>query len=396
MLKDIFEKHLKNKNITDKLFSSLMDGYVDIKAYRETENGKQLVYHDTGDNVITDWMRQALMLMLVGKSVIVSNDNLNVGNEKTKPSGNTAEQNSTIGQNGNGYILNENQYLWNITDLKNIPETGYAIYPTKVLFGTGKEYASWDELKEDNDDNDSFLNNIISTYSDGEGTEDVAKNNFNSLIEDEKNFYSATVGTQGFYTYNELINSELVKTITVNDPNTSSGVQTSVDMHKQFGVVGAVKTLYLSENEAAMPQDILSDTLDENNNRLIKGSKRGAGYPCFIYFNREKSTNDWSQANAAEIFLTRDNNSKILNRITFKITMPAQTASNGNLGTYYPYNGYTLKQIGLFNDAFMLENNSRVMFEEEMPSGTMLAVKNIEAFTKTAEETIVLTWTLTI
>lgn len=387
MLKDIFEKHLKNKNITDKLFSSLMDGYVDIKAYRETENGKQLVYHDTGDNVITDWMRQALMLMLVGKSVVTDSESLIVGDKKTKPSGNDATQ------NGNGYILNENQYLWVPTGL-NKPVEGYAIYPTKVLFGTGKEYASWEELKEDNNSNDSFLNNIISIYSDGEGSEDVAKANFDSLIKNDKNFYSATVGNQGFYTDSE-IDQELVKTITVNDPNTSSGVQTSVDMHKQFGVVGAVKTLYLAENEV-MPADMISDTLDENNNRLIKGSKRGAGYPCFIYFNREITDNDWSQANAAEIFLTRDNNSKILNRITFKITMPAQTASNGNLGTYYPYNGYTLKQIGLFNDAFMLISNSNTIFKDKMPSGTMLAVKNIEAFTKTAEETIVLTWTLTI
>jgi hypothetical protein len=184
-----------------------------------------------------------------------------------------------------------------------------------------------------------------------------------------------------------------MQTVTINDSNTSGGIPvTETNMHKQFGVVGAVKTIITNQGD-----ENLVESLDENNNKLVKGKVRGTGKPCFIYFNRgNEEDNEWAQQNAAEIFLTADNNSRILNRITFKITMPAQTASNGNLGKYYPYNGYTLKQIGLFNDAYMTKDGETTVLTNQMPRGMLLAVKNIEAFTKTAEETVVLTWTLTI
>lgn len=68
MLKDLFKK--KDKDLKETIAKSLMDGYVDIKAYRHDKNGnKIMVYHDTGDNTITDWMRHAIMLMLSGYSL---------------------------------------------------------------------------------------------------------------------------------------------------------------------------------------------------------------------------------------------------------------------------------------------------------------------------------------
>ena len=387
MLKDIFEKQFKNKNAIDKILGSLIDGYVDVKMYRDTENGKQLVYHDTGDNVVTDWMRHAILMMLVGKSVMKNGNNLTIGNDKTKPAGNSSNDNP------NGYILNGEQYNWSIDSLKGGTNNDYfALYPTKILLGTKKEYTSWDELVADNSSNQEYLTELISIYSDGDD-EESAQTNFNDAVNNAAydNYYSATIGSQGYYIDNNT-NNNLAPTVTVNDSNISGGIPVAeTNMHKQFGVVGAVKTIITSQND-----DNLAESLDENNNKLVKGPVRGTGKPCFIYFNREKDENDWAQQNAAEIFLTADNNSRILNRITFKITMPAQTASNGNLGKYYPYNGYTLKQIGLFNDAYMTKDGETPSLKEQMPSGMLLAVKNIEAFTKTAEETVALTWTLTI
>lgn len=383
MLKDIFEKQFKNKNAIDKILGSLIDGYVDVKMYRD----KQLVYHDTGDNVVTDWMRHAILMMLVGKSVMKNIDTLNIGKiGKTKPIDNSIENNP------NGYILNGEQYNWNFDKLEGGTGTGddFALYPTKILLGTKKEYTKWDELVADNSSNQEYLAELTSIYSDGDDAAS-AETNFNNIVGYEENYYSATIGSQGYY-IDDNTNHELVKTVTVNDSSSSGGIQIAeTNMHKQFGVVGAVKTIITSQSDL-----YLAESLDENNNRLVKGQYRGVGKPCFIYFNREKSDNEWAQQNAAEIFLTADNNSRILNRITFKITMPAQTASNGNLGKYYPYNGYTLKQIGLFNDAYMTKNGANAELVNQMPGGMMLAVKNIEAFTKTAEETVVLTWTLTI
>ena len=384
MLKDIFEKQFKNKNAIDKILGSLIDGYVDVKMYRD----KQLVYHDTGDNVVTDWMRHAILMMLVGKSVMKNVGSFKIGVENTtKPIDNSTNKNS------NGYILNGEQYYWNINDLKGGTGVGdnFALYPTKILLGTKKEYTSWDELVTDNSSNQEYLRELISIYSNGDDDES-AETNFNNAVNLVDNYYSATIGSQGYYIDNNT-NNNLAPTVTVNDSNISGGIPVAeTNMHKQFGVVGAVKTIITEKDDQN-----LAESLDENNNKLVKGPFRGTGKPCFIYFNRgNEEENEWAQQNAAEIFLTADNNSRILNRITFKITMPAQTASNGNLGKYYPYNGYTLKQIGLFNDAYMTKDGETPSLKEQMPSGMLLAVKNIEAFTKTAEETVVLTWTLTI
>ena len=61
MLKDLF-KPKKEKTIKDNLNVSIADGYVDIKGYKVNSDGtKELVYHDTGDNVVTDWMRHAII-----------------------------------------------------------------------------------------------------------------------------------------------------------------------------------------------------------------------------------------------------------------------------------------------------------------------------------------------
>lgn len=386
MLKDIFEKQFKNKNAIDKILGSLIDGYVDVKMYRD----KQLVYHDTGDNVVTDWMRHAILMMLVGKSVMKNENNFIIGeNNKTKPDSN----NNNINENKSGYVLNGEQYIWDFAKLKGdtVNNDYFALYPTKILLGTKKEYTRWDELVADNSSNQEYLAELISIYSNGDDAES-AEANFNNAVNNDNNYYSATIGSQGYYIDNNT-NNDLAKTVTVNDSNISGGIPVAeTNMHKQFGVVGAVKTIITRQNDPN-----LAESIDENNNKLVKGQYRGTGKPCFIYFNRgDENENEWAQQNAAEIFLTADNNSRILNRITFKITMPAQTASNGNLGKYYPYNGYTLKQIGLFNDAYMTKDGVTTVLTNQMPSGMLLAVKNIEAFTKTAEETVVLTWTLTI
>ena len=66
MLKDLF-KPKKEKTIKDNLNVSIADGYVEIKGYKVNSDGtKELVYHDTGDNVVTDWMRHAIISLLGG------------------------------------------------------------------------------------------------------------------------------------------------------------------------------------------------------------------------------------------------------------------------------------------------------------------------------------------
>lgn len=426
MLKDLLKKNKEKKNTKEKILNSLMDGYVDIKAYKHDKNGnKKLVYHDTGDNTVTDWMRQAIMLMLGGYPLSYNgNTEINSGPSKddadqiTKPNKEYHSSSSSNSYNKDGYCLNGEQYLWNGENLKShYPIEGnkeyyndtssttnyYALFPTKVLLGTGCEYTDWQSLRDINEEeNATWYTNLIAAY--GDGDEDNAEANFDSLLgltgetdSYKSNQYSGTVGMQGIYSGS----GAMVRAITVNDPDNTTNISSSAEMSKRYGVVGAIKTLYCPSSE-----DDCSEYLEEtvsDSGRLIKGRYRGAGRPCFIYFSRNDKKQskklDWDEL-VSDISVNRDSASTYLNRITFRIIIPAQSSGTGAIGEYSPFNGYTFKQIGLFNDARYNTGSSEVQptttIANNMPCGMMLAVKNIQNFTKTADESIEFTWTLTI
>ena len=420
MLKDLFKK--KNKDLKETIAKSLMDGYVDIKAYKHDKDGnKTMVYHDTGDNTITDWMRHAIMLMLSGYSLSFNGNNVIDGFESAKDKDQISKPNldyhsssENKGYNKDGYCLNGEQYLWE-GENSNIgyPVVGntnfytdneqYSLFPTKVLLGTGCEYTDWQSLKDANEEeNATWYTNMINTYGDGDVI--VAERAFNSMLGLESdddicqsNQYSGTIGLQGLYSGS----GSLVRAITVNDPDNTTNVSSSAEMSKRYGVVGAIKTIYCPDS-ASDCSEYLEETISDSG-RLIKGKYRGAGRPCFIYFNRSSQTTqsklDWDEV-TSDISVQRDSSSNYLNRITFRVVIPAQSSGTGAVGEYSPFNGYTFKQIGLFNDALINttsdKNNPKTKQASNMPCGMMLAVKNIQNFTKTADESIEFTWTLTI
>src|SRR5574344_1705026 len=159
MLKDIFNNIIKKdkKDIKDKLLSnSIMDGLVDIKAYRNINGEKKIVYHDTGDNVVTNWMRHVLMVMLTssafsknGASVVSSAITTSAGsvaNSAAFSAPGTATDDTiyhTDSKNLDGYVLNDNDYFWNSSELmehyskSTLSSNLYGYFPTKILFGTG-------------------------------------------------------------------------------------------------------------------------------------------------------------------------------------------------------------------------------------------------------------------
>ena len=397
MLKNL----LKKNNLTkDKILSSIMDGYVDIKGYRIEEDGsKKMIYHDTGDNTVTDWMRQTILELLTGESLS------NEGNQDPGDNKNiTKYNNDSHGENTNmdGCCISDSQYFTDKEYKYKINSTVageiYAVWPTKVLFGTGKEYIDFATLQLENEtENKTWFNEILNMYGNGDKT--TAETQINNLIGGNdgsngnfNNNYSASVGGQGIY---DCDRGGLINSITVNDPETGDIFDTPASLSKRVGVVGAIKTIYLPEEK-----DDKIEYLNPGRSmsgKLLKSKYRGVGRPCFIYLN----DSDWGNSTSS-VSLSGDND-KFLNRITFNIKMPSQkgTSALEGLDTYYPYNGYTLKQVGLFNDALIQSvNNSEgkkvSSVAELMPCGTMLAVKNISHFTKTADVEYDITWTLTI
>ena len=427
MLKDklssVFKK--KNKEI-DPMNVSLMDGFVDIKGYKTMPDGsKKLVYHDCGDNVVTDWMRHAIMVMLTGSNFSANGKTSFDGSATaaasrastagiTMPNVNYHDKDrgenvsGKCGKNLDSYLLNGKQYFWNggtkdgetsdLTDKysqSTLSTNKYAYFPTKILFGTGKEYSSWDVLQTENETaNATWYTEMLNSYG---GDVTTAAYNFDTNIDLNCNTYSGSI-SKNIYTGNGLI----TKMRTVNDPDNSSNIITTTStMNKNYGVVGAIKTPYFDGYE---DKELLQSTLSDSG-KLLKPINRGVGRPCFIYFNTPQDNGSvkegWDQESTAEVALSKDSSSNYLNKITFTINMPSQDASSGAVGAYYPYNGYALKQIGLFNDARITsgvgaDNDANSYPYLNMPCGMLLAIKNITSIQKTADVNLVLTWTLTI
>lgn len=441
MLKDLFLK--KSNSKADTLADTLADGYVDIKAYRYNDKGeKTLVYHDTGDNTVTNWMRQVIVQLLAGVPMSsngygYNNTGAAIKNENSAQSNvnytTYLKENHGDNTNLDGCLISnaDYQYLHSPDAINTnnnvkivISDEGkkkeatdlhlYPLFPTKVLLGTGKEYVSWEFLKQENEENNAtWYTEMVENYGSGEG-EEAASEQVNKLIEGEEiccNTYSATIGAQDVYSGS----GSLVPTITVNDPDSTVLEEVPANLANRYGVVGAVKTIYLPNGDETdggklieklndsqtYVNDVLNPTVSDSG-KLIKTRYRGVGRPCFIYFNRtfEVSSSqklDWSKQTSG-VYVSKENKSSVpyLNRITFRVIMPAQKAT-GQAAAYYPYNGYTLKQVGLFNDALISSQEGvQSTLSAKMPCGTLLAIKNIASFTKTADEEVNFTWTLTI
>src|SRR5574344_659493 len=437
MIKDILNKITEGKdkkNIIDKITNSIMDGYVDIKAYNEKDGKKELIYHDTGDNTVTDWMRHAIMVMLTGAVFSKNGDgakglsldtnfsdsysSLLNENQYSAPDTNSSENKiahtagtSTLtGTNQDGYLLNGKQYFWKTEDYTDhysaasskLGSNYYALFPTKVFLGTGKEYDSWATLQSENEsENQPWYANMLNEYG---GTVSEAQAAFDANISISSN---GTVKQKNCNVLSGSISNNVYSSDaasisrmrTVNDPSTDTSARTNTStMSKDFNVVGAIKTCYF--NSTSDSSKLMSSISSEG--RLLKPTYRGIGRPCFIYFNTSTTNENWRDT-SAEVILSNDSSLNYLNKITFSITMPSQSAVNDAIGAYYPYNGYTLRQIGLYNDARLSKVVSAVGTDEasakpynNMPCGTLLAVKNIAAFTKIADTSVTLTWTLTI
>ena len=81
---------------------------------------------------------------------------------------------------------------------------------------------------------------------------------------------------------------------------------------------------------------------------------RGMGYPCFIYARR--STNSFYNPDEGNKETHYQMNSVLgtnpyETQLTYSVIMPAQPVNSTDVSTFYPYNGWILRQAGLFCDA---------------------------------------------
>lgn len=369
---DRIPKPIENKKEDDMGEMLQFRGELDVKGWRDGE----LVYHDGGDNTISIWSKHLTMHLLTGDTY--SNKGISGQNQ---PGLLTTDHDGTTSpyHNTDGMLISSKQYWWNIADFpqqwSNPPTnpTGYIypFFPTKMLFGTGKEYQSWADVP-------SAEQTLLAS--------DWSQTVFDNGISHTENFYSATTAGTGGVTAKSG-NTALVKTRTVND--VYSGKFTGAPDSNEYGVEGAIKDGIAR---------LAGDTVFSSGTSNLLQQYKGIGRPCFIYCKRETR---WSTS-SSEVFMSRNIENNYEHKLTFSITMPDQTSESGALGWYYPYNGYTLKVVGLFADARLCFNDEVPTVSTasdyypyfNMPCGIMMAKRYIAPITKTSDLKLTAQWTI--
>jgi hypothetical protein len=362
--KESFLSEFKKKDRID------MYGEVEVFGF---ENGKQFHY-DFGENTITVWAKHATMHLLTGES-------FSSYGASRSTSGSDHNDSSHPYINNDGTLVSGRQYFaaptfpgtngwWSRPNSGDSLTHLYPYFPTKMLFGTGFEWNDWDD--------------ISSTYKTEYISDGWAESDFDANISDVANVYSSLYDSSGDSLYpaksmNDIYSDALSSTI----GDTS------------FAVKGAIKDcLYNSESGDSTNLELVGG------NYFPKKSFAGIGRPAFIYTRRSSRF----YQTGAEIALNWDSN--VENKITYTATMPEQTGTNA--GIFYPYNGYILKEAGLFCDAKFFLNNTVPASDSasddsgnrefdnysSMPYGMMVAKKYISPITKSHSVSISVRWTI--
>ena len=359
-----------------------IEGRLEMAAMK---NGK-VFHYDVGSNVVTIWAKHATMHLLTGEAFSShgnqrefdtgSNDHSLTYN----PDGTLLSGNQYFALNGANYGL-ENRWTKSTLTPNDDPSVGdsttvvdevkYPFFPSKMLFGTGFEWETWAD---------------VVAYGDGYSTkyeEDSWSTHFDSNVLDADNDYS-----------NTFIGTSLEQTRTMND--IYSGSLTNSPLDTDFAVQGAVKNGLYFDNATQGVGEVGARIEMIDDNEFSIQEYRGVGKPSFIYALR----NQRFMFEGSEVRLSSDDGVDIENKITFTVNMPEQTG--GEAGLFYPYNGFILKQAGLFCDARMLLENTvpinpgtpEIDNYNKMPYGIMIAKRNIAPIQKSHDVAISSRWTL--
>ena len=222
----------------------------------------------------------------------------------------------------------------------DIARTGIKFnFPTKMLFGTGLE------SKNDVDDN------VINLYNDDLGTA------VNTQIINILNGFSAGSGLDSnFFKYCNTDDTENVFTNWYSAiPERSKTLQpvsvTAISSSKSpkdtdTAIKGAIKHCFIESSG-----DVTHYNATE---KMAKAIYRGYGYPCFIYATRETSNFYANAENNTDVHYEMNDafgSSPYETEVTYTVVMPAQPVASNSITTFYPYNGWILRQAGLFCDS---------------------------------------------
>ena len=336
-----------------------------------------VISYERGHNQVTNLAKMAIIHLLAGEIGVVDNDMFSIAGGEDNPLYRTysltepeselpyAKINSsfipgnhTVSQNLDGVLVSEEQYFYDgakyLTDGTNINQLSQVMpkdvsgvplkfnFPTKMLFGTGMEARN---------DETAFSEY---TFETGERLNVAAINRLNgydaSGAQLNGTFWSGLNLNDGdadfkkdklsnWYSNNEYRARTL-------QPSTADKLETEPNS-TATSVKGAIKNCYI--------------TLPSQSSRYNGATKmayadfRGYGFPCFIYAKRSTQRFYWNREGNLETYYNMNTalgtTSPYETEITYTVVMPSQPINSTEVTTFYPYNGWILKQAGLFSDS---------------------------------------------
>ena len=218
-------------------------------------------------------------------------------------------------------------------------------FPTKMLFGTGLE------------DNDTTT--VENTYADDFGTRLSAaailvlngySANYNNGQIGQDFFYGCSSTTTSGYDVSQrkllsnwysadAYRNRTLQPAKVEQMNSSP---TSSDT----AIKGAIKNCFI---EGTGDSALYNPTT-----KMALAPYRGYGYPCFIYAERSTQSFYNNVEGNTEVHYGINNalgDSAYETEVTYTVVMPVQPVAADTINTFYPYNGWVLRQAGLFCDS---------------------------------------------
>lgn len=348
-----------------------------------------ILSYDVDHNEITKWMKHAIIHLLAGNIFSEQRENADYIYSKIQDGTSFHSTNPTTKANGDGMLLTGKQFFHDGLSTSGfsfgnaIPsDTGSSYvcptYPTKMLFGTGKEYS-------DSNLYDSLLTYYGLATSGGEAElekflgSEVNSANYTNNIDNSTNYYSNTLNS----TNDGLKQCRTIQPADFTNIDTPTSGTVSRD---ETGITGAIKDCLITN----------SNTQDDNFNTatgMANSLFRGVGRPAFIYGERDETGLHSSNVNSGNVNISKySTTARYEDKITFSVVMP-----QNNQSEFYPYNGWILKEAGLFSDSLLRIGGSTdndTYFK--MPSGIMLAKRYIKPIMKTADTEIEFRWSIYI
>jgi len=281
-------------------------------------------------------------------------DNHIASNEGTKNLDGQLVSGSAYFYNGSSYVSNDGTTN-RLSQVNPEDISGTLLkfnFPTKMLFGTGLESTTDSEanlLTLYNTDMGSAsssivtLNaiNILNGYS-----------NQNSLASDFFKYCSVSGADASVSTGKVLSNwysGEASRCRTLQPASTTP--MSTLPTANNTSIKGAIKDCFISDANNSTEVGFYNPTT-----KMAKAPYRGYGNPCFIYATRntqsfytvsalEENTDVYYQMNDALVSVPYET------EVTYTVVMPAQPVASNSITTFYPYNGWVLRQAGLFCDS---------------------------------------------